>query len=198
MKKNSTPDKTDQPLAFWEVGIQLAGNRFYIYDLAKLFFFTFLITAGISLLICIISGKIDAFPFMLKIFFCLAAGITILSYLISLLLFANRYAMRFELSEKKVAWETRSKAGRAAGPLAFIIGLLSGKPTVAGVGALAIAGQAGRISWKKIRKFKEYPAQRVIVLKNSWRVVARLFCTPENYGQVSDIVRGHATAAKRG
>ena len=196
MEKTHAQNKTDQPLAAWDITIRLVTNRFFLYDMGKLFFFTFLITAVISLFISAISGKMGIFPVLLKMFFFVVAGIAALSLLIALTLFANRYAMRFELTEKKVSWETRSKIGRLAGPLAFVAGLLAGKPSVAGAGALAIAGQSGDIAWPKIRKVREYPSLRVISLKNSWRVVTRLFCTPENYSTVVELVRSHAAAKK--
>lgn len=189
MTRLNATDRGDQPLAVWDAEIRLAADRFFLYDLAKLLVLVFLITAGISLLISAFSGKLDTLPFLLRIFFLIAAGITVLVYLLSLLLFANRYLMRFALTEKAVFWETRSRAGRRAGPLAFIVGLLAGKPSVAGAGALAIAGRAGDIAWAKIRRIKEYPSLNVIALKNSWRVVARLYCTAENFGTVAEIVR---------
>jgi len=195
--ENKARNKADQPLASWDINMPLVGNPFFLYDLGKLFFFTYLVTAGISLFICALSGEMASFPFMLKIFFYIVAGSAMLSLLVSLFVFANRSGMRFTLTEKKVSWETRSQAGRMAGPLALIAGLLARKPALAGAGALALAGRSGNIAWTKIRGIKEYPMRRVISLKNSWRVVTRLFCTPENYDAVAEIVRGCANAAKK-
>lgn len=60
-----------------------------------------------------------------------------------------------------------------------------------------MAGESGKMAWSEVRRCKEYPSLRVIALKNSWRVVTRLYCTPDNYSAVAEIVRSHAAAAKR-
>jgi hypothetical protein len=193
---NKLKEKKDQSLAAWDSVMSLVNNRFFLYDMGKLFFFTYLITAVLSLLISVFSGNMKSFPFLLKMFFCIAAAITVLGLLIALVLFGNKYAMRFELTEKHISWEGRSRIGRIAGPLAFILGLLARKPSVAGAGMLAAANNSGKMSWSEVRRIKEYPALGVITLMNSWRVVARLFCTPDNYRTVAEIVRSHAKNLK--
>jgi hypothetical protein len=40
------------------------------------------------------------------------------------------------------------------------------------------------VNWRDIRRVKEHPQQHVISVMNQWRVLVRLYCTPENYGEV--------------
>ena len=42
--------------------------------------------------------------------------------------------------------------------------------------------------WADICRVKKYPDERVISVMNNWRVVVRLYCTPENYSYVAQLV----------
>ena len=78
--------------------------------------------------------------------------------------------------------------------LGLLVGLFARKPGVAGAAILAESRASGGLPWDDIHKVREYPAQRVLTLMDSWHVVQRLYCTPENYGSVATLVRAYAAA----
>ncbi len=189
--------ENDTLLLDWDISFPLATNRFFLYDLLKLIFWTFLGTAALLTFMSALTGSLEHLPRLLPIFGLIMAGFLVLALLIALVFFGNRYPAHFALGEKALYWSSRSRRARRANRLAVVLGALSGKPSVAGAGLLAEAKNEGHIGWKDVRRFKEYPSARVVSVKNCWRVVTRLYCTPDNYDRVCENVRRLATRAGR-
>jgi hypothetical protein len=70
------------------------------------------------------------------------------------------------------------------------LGALAGKPGVAGAGLLGMSQETVSITWPEVCRLKVHLEARVISLMNSWRVVFRLYCTPENFSEVLAAVQG--------
>ena len=62
-------------------------------------------------------------------------------------------------------------------------------------GLIAGSQEAGSIPWDRIRRVKIYPRLRAITIKNSWRVVIRVYAKPENFEAVAAIIRERAQDA---
>ena len=178
----------------WEYDIPLITNRFILYDLIKALgisgFILVLLLAGIT----VFSGDLRDLPSM----FALAAiclGIFCFSMLFAMLVFfGNRIPTRFELNKRGARVLNVSRRSRVGNRLAMVLGLLRGSQglSTAGAGMLAVSQERTEIKWRDVRKIHLHPAQRVISLMNSWRVVVRLYCTPENYERVADAVTASA------
>ena len=164
-------------------------NRFFLYDMVKAFAWT----AGIMLILLAIAftlaGNLSSLGGIFPVMGWVLAGLFGLMILISLIFFGNRYPTRFTLTEKGVSWAGLSRTGRKASRLAVLLGALGGKPGVAGAGLLAASSNEGSLPWKSVRRVKIYPSPRVITIMNSWRVVIRLYCSPDNFQAVAEDVR---------
>lgn len=178
----------------WEFNIPLITNRFILYDMVKVLgisgLFLCLLFAGIT----IFSGHISDLPGMFQL-----AGIGLGIFGLALLLgmvvfFGNRMPTRFELDERRARVLNLSRRSKVGNRLAIALGLLAGGRglSTAGAGMLAVAQERTEIEWRKVRKVHFHPAQRVISLMNSWRVVVRLYGTPENYEKVAKAVSAMA------
>jgi hypothetical protein len=186
----------DSPQAIeWEIAFPLITNRFFLYDMAKLLFWTFLIFNGILLTIFLLQGEWNAVMPMLGISGLILLGFVILIIAITVLIFGNRFPTRFAVRPDGVFYWSLSGRASALNRAAIVAGALAGKPGAAGAGLLAASRESGGIDWKDIRRVREYPGQRALSIMNSWRVVVRLYCSPENYARVLDLVRMHAATA---
>ncbi len=176
----------------WQVEVPLLTNRFMIYDLGKLvgltmgLFFIILMVVGIAA-----DGKIDlpALAVLAQVSSWGGLGLLVLMILVMLLFFFNHFPMKFQVSSQGVRVESLSRRGRWGNRLAVVLGALSGRPGVAGAGLLGMAQEIVSLKWTEVHRVKVYPGLRVISLMNSWRVVFRLYCTPDNFAPVMAAVR---------
>ena len=185
-------EKDTEPSIIWDISFPLVTNRFFLYDMIKVTFLSCFAFFLIFFVILAITKNFDSLPGFLLIVTLFFVVFNILFLFVALIFFGNRYAARFAISEKGVSWETRSKRAKIANRAAVLIGVLSKKPGVAGAGLLGMSGEAGFMKWKDIKKIKGYSGPRVMTLMNSWRVVTRLYCTPENFLQVLEMSKRHA------
>jgi hypothetical protein len=128
-------------------------------------------------------------------------GFLFLFVMIALLFFGNGYRVRYLIAAQGIGWESLSRRGKAASRLAIVAGALAGNASVAGAGLLAAASESGLLGWKDVRTIKAYPAIGVISIMNSWRVVIRLYCTPQYYAYAIQWLRwgaGHARYQEMG
>ncbi len=171
----------------WQIDMPLLNNRFLLYDLCKVVVITgvvfFLLLTGISLAT---PGrfKLETLADLAKITGLGMLGLLILLVLVCLLFFFNYFPMRFQLSPKGALVESMSTRGKWGNRLAVVLGALSGKPGVAGAGLLGMSQETVSLEWPEVYRLKVHPEVRVISLLNSWRVVFRLYCTPDNFGEV--------------
>ncbi|MEI8191286.1 MAG: hypothetical protein WCI75_16340 [candidate division NC10 bacterium] len=85
------------------------------------------------------------------------------------------------------------KGARAASTVAVLAGVLAGKAGAVGAGLLAESEQNVFIPWKDITKIKVKTWRRFIHVKREWGYKPiGLYCTPENFPQVMDILRQYA------
>jgi hypothetical protein len=184
----------------WQIDVPLLTNRFIVYDLFKLvgitgvLFFMLLAVTSIAVdgktALRSLSGlaQIDGFAML---------ALLVLLVLVILLFFFNHFPMGFHLSAREARVESLSRRGKWGNRLALVLGVLSGKPGVAGAGLLGMAQELVSVEWREVCRINVYPQVRVISLMNSWRVVFRLYCTPDNFNQVLEAVRGWAEAGRQ-
>jgi len=178
----------DAPELSWAVEMPLLTNRFFLYDMLKLFFWVAVLLGVLLTVTFAFGGSLKNLPPILKMFALILGGIFFLFVLISWIFFGNRFPMRFRINSWGVGWSSLSRRSRLANRAAVIAGVASGSLAGTGAGLLAISQESGQLAWEKVQTVKKYPAECVITLMNSWRVVIRLFCTPENYADVARLV----------
>jgi hypothetical protein len=188
----------------WQVNIPLLTDRFIMYDLLKVWGFSSL---GLLLLMVIISlfdRHWQTLINMLPVVGLVSLIILVLFILVMLVFFGNRFPLEFVLSPDGAMVVSLSRRGRWGNRLAVILGVLAGKPGLAGAGLLGMARETVGVTWDEVRRLNIYPQIRVISLMDSWHVVLRLYCTPQNYDLVLQSVQKwavqglkKATAKKR-
>ena len=170
----------------WEIDMPLLTSRFILYDFGKVFLWTALIMIVLLSVAFALAGEFSAEEFlMISAMTGLAVFILALLVIFVMAVFFNdRYRASFAINSEGVGYESRSNRGKWANRAAIAAGALSGRPGVAGAGLLAASRESMAIGWNEIQRVNEHAADRVFSLRNSWRVVLRLHCTPENYATV--------------
>lgn len=180
-------------LCAWDVGIPLVNNRFMLWDLAKVWSI-----AGLFLLAFIVVLEVaDPGPrplgVILGIPFFVSLGLFVLSLVVCVLFFFNRYLARFDLRADGAAFQSvrwTRQMTRAANAGDFVLGILAARPQVAAAGLLAEVQKDLFVPWGDVRKVTVFPGPRVITLSNSWRPVLRLHCpTAEVFERALAVVR---------
>jgi hypothetical protein len=178
----------------WDIAFPLLTNRFFLYDMVKMLFWTFAIFDGILSSLFFFQKQPDIIPPFLGLSGLILLGFAVMIVAVAVLVFGNRFPTHFALDSAGLSYRSLSGRSRKLNRAALVIGILARKPGAAGAGLLAMSQEAGGIQWEKIYRIREYPAQRVLTIMNNWRVVVRLYCSPENYFRVAELVRSHAAA----
>jgi hypothetical protein len=106
--------------------------------------------------------------------------VAVIMVFVMLVLYRNRFPARFTVNHEGATIEV-SRTQRKLNTAVIILGCLAGKPGVAGSGFLARAQERQFFGWVDVFKVELFPGRRVVVLRNGWRTVARLYCTADNY-----------------
>ena len=121
----------------------------------------------------------------------LIATLFFLTWVFIMLVWKGRYEVECCLNSSGVRCRTQreqARKNRIINGLTVVLGLLSGKPGVAGAGMLAQSRQDQTIRWKRIRKVQRYPRIHTIVVHGGFAEHLALFCTEENYQDVEALV----------
>lgn len=116
----------------------------------------------------------------------------LLTYLFIMLTYQGKYAVSYVLDElgiKSFYQPEMMKKNKIVNRLTIGLGLLAGKPTVAGAGLLANSKQTVTLKWKNIRNVKYDAKERTILLRGSLIETIGVFCTQENYLQVETFIK---------
>jgi len=170
----------------WEARVPLLTSRFRLWDFGKVIVISVAIMyALVAIMGWFVDGEFVLMPLMVIL---IAAGAMAALFAIACLLLGNRFTMRLAVGPEGVAYSSGA-AERRWNRAAIIVGILAGSAGTAGAGLLASSREEGGFPWSDVHRANEHPAQRVISLRDSWHVLLRLHCTPDNYEQVLAIVR---------
>jgi len=142
------------------------------------------------------DGDWEAVPSFLLIAAGAAAGLWLLGLVIMAVLFRGRMRVRYTLSDEGLLQETVDSVAKGANRAALVAGVLTGKPGLAGSGLIGRSRESESVSWSGAFKAVPQPARRMIALRNSWRTLMFVQCTPENYDAV--LARVNAAIASHG
>lgn len=189
-------ERAIRPGLAWTARIPLINNRFMLWDFAKVIVIS---TASLWLLVLLVSLVTDPsdpvlLPWQLPV---LCAGILAVLFVIACLLMGNGYSARFLIDGEGVHWDSGPKEKKVNRAVA-VVGALAGSPQAAGAGLLAASEETGSIPWSTIRRVNVHPRQRVISIRNSWRVVVRLYVPVESWESAVARVQAGVAATARG
>ncbi|MDP2889567.1 MAG: hypothetical protein Q8P34_11490 [Bacteroidota bacterium] len=139
-------------------------------------------------------GVLIFFLILTKAFYALGLIIVLFlfTYLLIRIVWGGKYDVGFELNRtgiRNYTLKKQSNRNRIINALAFVSGLLSGKPAVAGAGILAQSRQDVLIRWSNIRKVRFYPGNQTVMIKAGFAENIAVFCTPSNYSEVEAFIR---------
>lgn len=175
----------------WDHTMRLVQNPFMIYDMMKVWGLAslapLLLIAGLGFW----EGNYTALAMVGKVCVGIFLGFLLLSALIMVLLFRNRYPLHYSIDTSGIGMASRSVTASRTSTLAILLGLLGGRSglTTAGAGFLAKSGETAHLPWKDLEDAHYYPERHAISLMNDWRVVVRMEMPPALYPQVETKVR---------
>ncbi len=116
----------------------------------------------------------------------------ILTYIFIMFTYKGKYSVSYVLHEQGIlsfSQPDMAKKNKIVNGLTLGLGLLAGKPSVAGAGMLANSKQSVNLKWNNIQKVKYNPKQFTILLRGSPVENIGVFCTPENYPKVEAFIK---------
>lgn len=176
------------PTLVWEADLPLLTRAMFMQWTGAM-----AATAVVMLLILVpifaTQGDWDALPGLLGISLVGVGGLWLLGFAIMALVFRGRMRVRYTLGEKGVLQETIDRTARGANRLAILAGVLARDPRVLGSGLIARSREAEAIEWPMVARADDDPARHFITLRNSWRALMWVQCTPENHDAVLAHIR---------
>lgn len=170
----------------WEYNIPLLTNVYILRDTVGvlaiavgIFTVFFAVITGFEELQSTLTLVVGLFGFML------------VCYLIAIVILGNSLDVTFTVDDRGVSYAAGSKT-RKANRAALFAGIVLGSTATAGAGALATSEEENVYPWGEIEKIQLDDRRRVIILKNNWRTVLRLYCTADAYGRAAEIIREKA------
>ncbi len=166
----------------WKKEFSLVTNRFVLKDLFRVILITTIIfQIFVSSIVYFANGDFFSLKVCLTMDLVIILGFGILA-LFSMLLLGNRYNAEFTVNQNGISYKSGLREERINRFVLFL--MLITKPKSSGSAFLAVDSEANKYDWKEIKKIIQHKNQNVIEVKNSWRTVVRLYCTPENYEEV--------------
>lgn len=180
-------DKTD---LVWETDLPLFSRRMLgQWSLAML------ATAGVMLgilgTVFAAQGEWDALPPMLTMIAAVTTALWLLGLVIMALLFRGKYRVRYTLSGTGIVCETLSTVARKANRAAIVVGVLARSPQAVGAGLIGMSRESEAVRWSGAFRAVRHPGEHVVMLRNAWRGLLWVQCTPDNYAQVADAIDAH-------
>ena len=184
----------------WVIDAPLVTNGYMLRSLLK-------ITLGSSLLVGVlisfllaIQGDWQFIPSILQMFVFGGVGFFLISMLIMLVVFGNRFWTRFTVGAESVRCETLDRVAKMGNRGALVLGLISGETDASASGLLAITQENQALHWSGMFHVGFDSVRHTIALRNRWRTLMMINCLPENYDPVRDLIsqclRRHQTAER--
>lgn len=144
----------------------------------------------------------DALPMVVLMTGVVSAGLWLFGLLVMAVLLRGRVLVRYRIDERGIRMQTIDRVVGAAGKAATVAGLLSGKPGLAGAGMIAQSRQSEAIGWRGGFRAVADPEALHITLRNRWRPLMYLQCTPEVYpaveARIAAEMQRHGTTTRVG
>lgn len=181
----------------WEVKIPLITNPMIMLDTVKVFGIAFLIIALLFFIIFGMQGEMETLLPLLGMFAIIFGGLMILSVLIMIIVFGNKFHCRFTISPEGILFENVDKRSKFLNRAAVGTGFLAGSASTMGAGLTAQATEVIGIEWQNIARADFNPKRKTISIANTWRKVMIVYCNQENWQEVSEAVKDYLENSKR-
>lgn len=195
--KMAASEVHNTPSLSWECDVPLLTHPAILGSLVKVWTISgFLMFALVGGIIGWQDGIKAVIP-LAEILLVVLAGLLVLSLLVMLVVFGNRMRMGFVIDDHGVMASLIDRRAKTASRLAAGVGALAGKPGVAGAGLIAMSDEERSAVWSGIASAKYDARRHTVALRNNWRTVLYVFCTPENYGDAAARIAANVARAAR-
>ncbi|WP_395700022.1 hypothetical protein [Aquabacterium sp.] len=189
----------DTPLA-WDIDIPLVTNGALLRSILGVSFGAAGLVGALVAWMLLVQGAWDLVPRLLLLAAAGGLGLFLLALGVMLLMLGNRFRARFVIDAEGVHAATRDRAAQAGNRGALLLGLMLGRPAAAGSGLLAMRQESQTLKWSGAFRAEVDATGRSIVLRNRWRTLLRVYCTPQNFEavqrRVAECMAAHGTAAR--
>jgi len=121
----------------------------------------------------------------------ICGGLWLFGTMVMALLFRGRYQVRYTLSQQGLRCDTLDPAARTSNRLAIALGTLLGRAPLQGAGMIGVSRESEMVRWSGAFEARLDARHHSILLRNGWRTLLWVQCTPENYAAVALDVRQH-------
>lgn len=171
------PDKIE-----WTISVSIFSNSIILKQLG--------IAIGIPF------GLLILWLLYVKAYYALGliAVLFFLTFLFIMIVWGGKHNVGFKIDRTGIRSYTlkrQAKKNRIINSLTFVLGLLSGKPAVAGAAMLAQSRQEVLLNWRSIKKAKYIPCKNIVIIKGGIAENIAVFCTKDNYKDVEAFIRLH-------
>lgn len=177
-----------EPLT-WTVDVSLLGSPVVLRQTAGVLLVTYAVMSLFASALFAFEGDWAGILPTLGVLALVHLGLALGALAVMVLYFGNRIAMEFTVDERGVFSQVRDRKAHKASQLAVVLGLATGRFTVAGAGMLARSGASSFVPWKAVQRVRCDAARHTIHLEGGWRTRAALFCTPQSYPLACDWAR---------
>ena len=187
------PDTAPAPASAniaWAIAVPLLNNRAMVGGLVRVFGIAVLLMSGLMTIIFGSQGEWQVLPPLLLMFLAIFVGLIVAALLVMAIVFRNRMLFRFTVSETGISFETTDTAARATNRLSVVAGVLGGSAQATGAGLIAQSRETQEMRWQGAFRAEYRPRSRVVILRNAWRQLMLVYCTPENYAEVAERIVG--------
>ncbi len=184
----------------WETDFPLATNPRILAAWSKAMVATY--AASMVILGGVLAGfgELDGLPVLALIFAGVVGALFSFGLLAMVVVLGNRSRMRYLIDGRGIRAESVDRLATTAARLAAAAGALRGHPGAAGAGLLAKSNEVVALSWRGAFAARYDPGAHTVVLRNRWRELMHVYCTPENYAEVSGRIAAamerHGTEAR--
>jgi hypothetical protein len=179
----------------WDIAVPLINNRVVMGGIVRVWGIAVLLISVLLTVALGAQGEWDVIPKLLLGMAIGGTGLIALSVAVMVLIFRNKMLFRFTLSDTGILFETIDTTVRAVNRVAMVAGVLGGSAQTAGTGLIAQGQETQEVLWAGNFRAEFRPRARVIVLRNAWRALMYVYCTPENYDLVAERVRSSMAAS---
>lgn len=175
----------------WEIYVPLFKSPIILKEL----FFAIGIPFGILILFLIFISKGDIMGTDTKYALLLIGLLFLFTFILIMAVYGGKYGPGFILDEGGITnytIESHAKKSKIINGLLIFLGMFSNNPTSIGIGLMANSKIVTKISWKKIRNIRYYPASSTIVVKGGYGDKIAIFCNKDNYLEVEDFIKHRA------
>lgn len=185
----TTPLQRQDGVLRWDIDIPLLTNVHMLRAMLTVTLGSAALVGALVSLMLAVQGDWSAIPPLLGLFAAAGLGFALLALLVMGLVFGNRLRARFSVDDQGVGFQTRDRVAKASNRAALVLGLVLGRPGAAGSGLLAMTQEQQTLRWTGGFRAEFDAAHHSIGLRNRWRTLLRVYCTPDNHAAVCALIR---------